>query len=104
MTANFGCTWRDNTFSVDDSTGSFYSIYPSLNYELGPHTTARLQYEYSRNDGGSSSGFGAIGGGVGGALGGGFGGGFGGGGLGTGDEFTRDYTENAVTANLVFHL
>jgi uncharacterized protein (PEP-CTERM system associated) len=92
---DLGATWRTNTSSIDESKGTFFSIYPSLNYELGPHTTARFQYEYSRNSGGSSSSFGSPGGG----------GGFAGGGFGLGNtNIDSGYVENAVTASLIVHL
>lgn len=57
------------------ATGDFWTLSPVVSYDLGPHTTARLRYEYTRNSGGGS--------GIGG---------------------TRRYVENALSANLVFHL
>jgi uncharacterized protein (PEP-CTERM system associated) len=76
LTFNFGSAWRRNRFTGEASSGTYYSIFPSLVYDLGPHTSARLEYEYTRNNGSSGAGLG-------------------------GD---RKYVENAVTANLVFHL
>lgn len=101
LSADFGATWRENTLTTDQSKGSFYSLYPSLNYQLGPHTTARLQYELSYSDGSTGVGFGSGAGGLGGDFGGGLGG------LGFGSEFdtgARTYTESAITAALIFHL
>ena len=94
----FGATWRESEFAFDNSNGTFVSFYPSITYELGRHTTARIQYEFTHNEGGGGSGLGG-----GGGLGGGFGGGLGGGALG-GSVTNRDYDENAISANLIFHL
>jgi hypothetical protein len=55
-------------------------VYPSIDYRLGEHATARLRYEYSHNDDP-------------GGVGGGFGGGFAG-----------KYTEHALSASLIFTL
>ena len=71
----FSSYWRENGRTSDEGSGSVYGISPSLNYSLGPHTTALLRYEFTRNDGGAA-------------------------GIGGADR----YTENALTANLVFNL
>jgi hypothetical protein len=65
-------------------TDELISLTPALDYKLGPHTTARLSYDYTDN---SSSGTGGVVPGLGFPVGRG-----------------RSYTENAVIANLVFHL
>lgn len=92
-----GLTWRENERSGDASKGSFHRIFPSLNYNLGPHTTLRVRYEHAMNDGGSGGGFGG-----GGPF---FGGGFGLLGQGLGNTGTnQQYTENSLSAALVFDL
>ncbi|MEQ9058216.1 MAG: TIGR03016 family PEP-CTERM system-associated outer membrane protein [Gammaproteobacteria bacterium] len=81
---SFNLTWRSVAQSgtitgagQGAGDGDFWTVGPVVSYDLGPHTTARLRYEYTRNGGG--------------------GGGLGGGGNGR-------YVENALSANLVFNL
>jgi len=72
--------WRSNKESSrDTSAGNYYSLYPSVSYELGPHTTARFQYELTINNG--ASGF-----------------------SNSGNLGTPNFYENAFTASLAFHL
>lgn len=77
LSRKLGCSlsgsWRENERGTG-SSGTYYSLTPSLDYELGPHTTARLRYEYTQDDGSGSGGN------------------------------DRPYTENALTAAFVFHL
>ncbi len=47
---SIGATWQGNKRSDQAGTAKFYSIYPSLSYRLGPHSTARLRYEFTKND------------------------------------------------------
>ncbi|MBX9606002.1 MAG: TIGR03016 family PEP-CTERM system-associated outer membrane protein [Gammaproteobacteria bacterium] len=86
MTA--GGAWHLTQRAADEPLGRYWAIYPSLRYTLGPHTTLRLQYEHSVNKGAIGS--------------------FGGGGVSTGGGFqlpgVRFYTENAISAGLVFNL
>lgn len=86
MTA--GGAWHLTQRAADEPLGRYWAIYPSLRYTLGPHTTLRLQYEHSVNKGAVGS--------------------FGGGGVSTGGGFeapgVRFYTENAISAGLVFNL
>ena len=42
--------WRDNRDSTVTSDGLYYTIAPSLEYDLSRYTTARLRYEYTSND------------------------------------------------------
>lgn len=79
LRTNLGVQWRDNKSTGVTSTGSYYSIFPAIDYDLNRSTTARLRYEYTVNDHGS----------------------LGGRGLNFGQE---TYIENAVTASLIFHL
>lgn len=76
LSSSLNLTWRENKRDNENGDGQFYSVTPVISYELGPHTTARVLYEYTYNDGS-----GAPGAGVG-----------------------RSYTENALSANLVFNL
>lgn len=77
--ANLGAQWRETEATGLSTPGSYYSIFPSLDYSLSRHATARLRYEYTVNDNND----------------------FGGVGFFTGQE---NYIENAVTASLIFHL
>lgn len=84
--ADMAAMWRNNkqgalgpTSASAATTGNYYSIYPSVSYELGPHTTARFQYELTINNG--ASGFGL-----------------------TGTSASPNFYENAFTASLAFHL
>ena len=82
LRANFGAEWRQNRESKvvnSASSGTYYSIFPSLSYDLGPHTTAALRYNYVVNNHGD--GFGTL-------L----------------DPTQSAYTENAITASLILHL
>ena len=80
ITGDLGGTWRQNERSNAGQSADYYSVYPSIDYRLGEHATARLRYEYSHNDDP-------------GGVGGGFGGGFAG-----------KYTEHALSASLIFTL
>ncbi len=84
--ADMAAMWRNNKQSALGSTrlsgattGNNYSIYPSVSYELGPHTTARFQYELIINNG--AAGFGLL-----------------------GTSASPNFYENAFTASLAFHL
>ena len=79
--ANLGAQWRDINDSTLNSNGTFYSIFPSLSYELNRHATARLRYEYTDSDHGDLSGLGFV-----------------------TDRQRATYLENAVTASLILHL
>lgn len=79
LRTNLGVQWRDNKSSGATSTGSYYSIFPAIDYDLNRYTTARLRYEYTVNDHGGL------------------------GGLGFNSE-QDTYFENAITASLIFHL
>ncbi len=76
LRSSLDVSWRENTRSNEAQSNSYYSIAPGLSYDLGPHTTARLRYEYAGNEGGG----------------------------GGGGAFGRSYTENVLSANLVFNL
>lgn len=77
---DFGAMWRSNEQSVGTSVvGNYYSFYPSVSYELGPHTTARLQYELTINNGNSGVGL-------------------------SGTSASQNFYENAFSASLNFHL
>lgn len=88
LTFTAGGAWHLTQRAASDPLGRYWAFYPSLRYTLGPHTTLRLQYEHSVNKGASGS--------------------FGGGGVSTGGGFqspgVRFYTENAISAGLVFNL
>ncbi len=81
LRANLGFQWRDIKDSTLNSNGTFYSIFPSLSYELNRHATARLRYEYTDSDHGDLSNLGFI-----------------------TDRQRATYLENAVTASLILHL
>ena len=81
LRASLAAQWRENKDSTLTSSGTFYSIFPSLNYELNRHATARLRYEYTVSDHGDLSGLGFV---------------F--------DRERATYLENAVTASLILHL
>jgi uncharacterized protein (PEP-CTERM system associated) len=94
LTLRFRFAYREAEFGAGTGVGAgaatsagtdeLISLTPALDYKLGPHTTARLSYDYTDN---SSSGTGGVVPGLGFPVGRG-----------------RSYTENAVIANLVFHL
>lgn len=71
--------WRDNRDSTATSDGLYYSIAPSLEYDLSRNTTARLRYEYTLNDHSDVSIFG-------------------------GDPEHASYFENAISATLIVHM
>ena len=75
LTSSLNVTWRQNQRDNEGGDGQFYSISPAVSYELGPHTTARVLYEHTVNDG-----------------------------VGLGIGSSNSYTENALSANLVFNL
>ena len=79
--ANLGAQWREIKDSTLKSSGTYYSIFPSLTYELNRYATARLRYEYTDSDHGDLSGLGFI-----------------------SDRQRATYIENAVTASLILHL
>ena len=77
---DFSAMWRNNEQGGGGAvTGNYYSFYPSVSYELGPHTTARLQYELTINNGNSGLGL-------------------------SGTSASQNFYENAFSASLVFHL
>lgn len=67
---------RSDAVDSQAGNGSTYGISPSLSYRFGPHTTALLRFEHTRNDGA----LGGIGG------------------------LARNFIENAFSASLVFNL
>lgn len=79
--ASLGVQWRQNKDSTLTASGTFYSIFPSLNYELNRHATARLRYEYTVSNHGDLSAIGFV-----------------------SDRERATYLENAVTASLILHL
>lgn len=92
LSFNLGVMWRMNELSTQSEIGRYFTVYPSIRYTLGPHTTLRMEYDYSRNTGATG-------------VFGGFGGNFGSGGFGNGGTLEgRSYTENAISAGLVFNL
>lgn len=80
LTSSLNMSWRENAQTsgigagTNGGNGTYYTISPALNYKLGPHTTARLRYEFTDDTGGAARGR------------------------------NRSYTENALSASLVFHL
>ncbi|MCZ6892515.1 MAG: TIGR03016 family PEP-CTERM system-associated outer membrane protein [Gammaproteobacteria bacterium] len=96
LSMNLGVTWRENENSGDTSSGSYYRISSGLSYRLGPHTTARLNFEHATNDGGT----GDTGGSRFDSGGAGFGGGFG----DLDGSRGSQYSENSLSAGLVFDL
>ena len=79
--ASLGVQWRENKDSTLTASGTFYSIFPSLDYELNRHATARLRYEYTVSNHGDLSAIGFV-----------------------SDRERATYLENAVTASLILHL
>jgi uncharacterized protein (PEP-CTERM system associated) len=80
LRTEFAAMWRNNKQNIGPSTnGNYYSFYPSISYELGPHTTARIQYELTINNGAQGLGF-------------------------VGNGGSSNYYENAFSASLAFHL
>ncbi|MCC6710526.1 MAG: TIGR03016 family PEP-CTERM system-associated outer membrane protein [Gammaproteobacteria bacterium] len=80
LSTNLSAMWRNNEQGSGSSgSGHYYSFYPSVSYELGPHTTARFQYELTINNGNSGFGF-------------------------SGSTNSQNFYENAFTASLAFHL
>lgn len=79
--ASLGAQWHQNKDSTLPTSGTYYSIFPSLNYDLSRHATARLRYEYTVSDHGDLSSLGPI-----------------------VDRERATYLENAVTASVIVHL